>query len=154
VVASLLRSTTRNSSRDTGEDTSAIAGTVEELLEVSLVLILPSRLRKWKSRAKKTSKSIWIKTQRVEYPWHDASASIVGRESYICTLSTQAYSNHSPIQSVSSIMGGKVVLKLGVFEKVPEPEWEAFAVRRQVWEKPLEGCIQYKLLGGPGKELL
>jgi len=49
---------------------------------------------------------------------------------------------------------GKVVLKLGLFEKVPQPEWEAFAVRRQVWEKPLEGCIQYKLLGGPGKELL
>jgi len=51
-------------------------------------------------------------------------------------------------------MKGKVVLKLGIFEKIPEPEWEAFAVRRQVWEKPLEGCIQYKLLGGPGKEEL
>jgi hypothetical protein len=49
-------------------------------------------------------------------------------------------------------MAGKVVLKLGVFEIVPEPEWEAFAMRRQTWEKPLEGCTQYKLLGGPGKE--
>ena len=60
----------------------------------------------------------------------------------------------SPIQSVTPVMGGKVVLKLGVFEKVPEPEWEAFAVRRQNWEKLVEGCIQYKLLGGPGKEEL
>jgi hypothetical protein len=51
-------------------------------------------------------------------------------------------------------MKGKVVLKLGVFEKIPQPEWEAFAVRRQIWEKPFEGCIQYKLLGGPGKEQL
>ena len=51
-------------------------------------------------------------------------------------------------------MKGKVVLKLGIFEKIPIPEWEAFAVRRQNWEKPLEGCIQYELLGGPGKKLL
>ena len=51
-------------------------------------------------------------------------------------------------------MHGKVVVKLGVFEKVPNPEWEQFAVRRQEWEKPVEGCIQYKLFGGPGKELL
>lgn len=51
-------------------------------------------------------------------------------------------------------MKGKVVVKLGVFEKVPEPEWEQFAVRRQEWEKSVEGCVQYKLLGGPGKEQL
>lgn len=51
-------------------------------------------------------------------------------------------------------MKGKVVVKLGVFEKVPEPEWEQFAARRQTWEKPVEGCIQYKLLAGPGKEVL
>jgi len=51
-------------------------------------------------------------------------------------------------------MKGKVVVKLGVFEKVPEPEWEQFAVRRQTWEKPVEGCIQYKLLADPGKEVL
>lgn len=51
-------------------------------------------------------------------------------------------------------MGGKIVVKLGIFERVPEPEWEQFAVRRQDWEKPLEGCRQYKLLAGPGKEQL
>jgi hypothetical protein len=50
-------------------------------------------------------------------------------------------------------MEGKVVLKLGIFEMIPQPEWEAFAVRRQIWEMPFDGCIQYKLLGGPGKEL-
>lgn len=51
-------------------------------------------------------------------------------------------------------MGDKIVLKLGVFPRVPQPEWEAFAVRRQTWEVPVDGCIQYKLVGGPGKELL
>jgi hypothetical protein len=51
-------------------------------------------------------------------------------------------------------MNGKIVVKMGMFEKIPEPEWEAFANRRQAWEKPLEGAAQYKLLAGPGKELL
>jgi hypothetical protein len=59
-----------------------------------------------------------------------------------------------PIQSKSPLMGNKIVLKLGVFPKVPQPEWEAFAVRRQTWEVPFEGCIQYKLLGAAGKEQL
>ena len=61
---------------------------------------------------------------------------------------------YSPIQSVTPVMQGRVVVKLGVFERVPQPEWEQFAVRRQDWEKPFEGCVQYKLLGGPGKEEL
>jgi hypothetical protein len=70
-------------------------------------------------------------------------------------LDSMAYCwNCRPIQSVTPVMKGKVVLKLGIFETIPAPEWEAFAVRRQSWEKPLEGCIQYKLLGGPGKEEL
>ena len=51
-------------------------------------------------------------------------------------------------------MDGKMVLKLGEFSEIPQPEREAFAVRRQGWEEPVEGCIQYKLLGRPGKELL
>lgn len=51
-------------------------------------------------------------------------------------------------------MGDKIVVKLGMFPMIPEPEWEAFAVRRQVWEAPLQNCVQYKLLGGPGKEQL
>lgn len=51
-------------------------------------------------------------------------------------------------------MGDKIVLKLGIFAEVPEPEYETFAVRRQPWEVPFEGCVQYKLLGGPGKEKL
>ena len=35
-------------------------------------------------------------------------------------------------------------MKLGIFPKIPDPEWESFAIRRQVWEKPLEGTVQYK----------
>lgn len=50
----------------------------------------------------------------------------------------------SPIQSVTPVYEGKTILKLGIYPKLPVPEWESFAVRRQEWEKPYEGCIQYK----------
>jgi hypothetical protein len=50
----------------------------------------------------------------------------------------------SPIKSVSPLGEGKITLKLGIFPKIPDPEWESFAIRRQVWEKPLEGTVQYK----------
>ena len=70
----------------------------------------------------------------------------------LCRVS--ADSCHSPIQSVTPNMNGKVILKLGVFAAVPQPEWEQFAERRQDWEVPIEGCTQYRLLAGPGKETL
>lgn len=49
-----------------------------------------------------------------------------------------------PIMSVTPLYKGKIVLKLGIYPKVPHPEWESFAERRQAWEKPLEGAVQYK----------
>jgi hypothetical protein len=45
---------------------------------------------------------------------------------------------------VSPLGEGKITLKLGIFKKIPEPEWESFAIRRQIWEDPLEGTVQYK----------
>ncbi|KAN0115185.1 Mss4-like protein [Hyaloscypha variabilis] len=50
----------------------------------------------------------------------------------------------NPIKSVTPLYEGKTILKLGIFEKIPEPEWESFVVNRQPWEKPLEGTTQYK----------
>ncbi|KAH0848257.1 hypothetical protein FOPE_02289 [Fonsecaea pedrosoi] len=49
-----------------------------------------------------------------------------------------------PIMSVTPLYKGKVVLKLGLYPKLPVPEWESFASQRQSWEKPLEGAVQYK----------
>ncbi len=46
--------------------------------------------------------------------------------------------------SVTPLYEGKTVLKLGIFPKVPKPEWESFAERRQEWERPFEGTVQYK----------
>jgi hypothetical protein len=50
----------------------------------------------------------------------------------------------SPIKSVTPLYKGKTVLKLGIFPKIPVPEWEAFSSQRQLWENPLEGAVQYK----------
>ncbi|PSS12167.1 hypothetical protein M430DRAFT_125540 [Amorphotheca resinae ATCC 22711] len=50
----------------------------------------------------------------------------------------------NPIKSVTSLYPGKVILKLGIFPKIPVPEWESFASQRQSWEKPIDGCVQYK----------
>ena len=54
------------------------------------------------------------------------------------------YFSYRPIKSVTPVNQGKTVLKLGIFPRVPIPEWESFAIRRQEWEKPVEGCVQYK----------
>jgi hypothetical protein len=56
----------------------------------------------------------------------------------------QSNSRRSPIKSVTSLYPGKVILKLGIFPKIPVPEWESFASQRQSWEKPIDGCVQYK----------
>jgi hypothetical protein len=49
-----------------------------------------------------------------------------------------------PIKSVTTLYEGKSVLKLEIFEKIPEPEWESFVASRQDWEKPLKGAMEYK----------
>ncbi|EXJ87791.1 hypothetical protein A1O1_04718, partial [Capronia coronata CBS 617.96] len=49
-----------------------------------------------------------------------------------------------PIMSMTPLLKGKIVLKLGIYAKLPVPEWESFASRRQAWEKPVEGAVQYK----------
>ena len=59
--------------------------------------------------------------------------------------------NGSPIKSVTPNYAGKTVLKLGIFPKIPIPEWESFASQRQEWYQPLEGTIQYKTKSGGEK---
>jgi len=51
----------------------------------------------------------------------------------------------SPIKSMTTLYAGKTILKLGIFPKIPNPEWESFALHRQEWLKPQGGCTQYKI---------
>lgn len=41
----------------------------------------------------------------------------------------------SPIRSTSKNFPGKVILKPGIFPRIPAPAMEAFAAHRQDWEK-------------------
>ncbi len=45
---------------------------------------------------------------------------------------------------MSSLYEGKTVLKLGIFPKIPTPEWESFSGLRQEWGRPLEGTVLFK----------
>ncbi len=46
---------------------------------------------------------------------------------------------------MAQFYAGKTVVKLGIFDKVPLPEWESFASKRQGFEEPIEGAVQYVL---------
>ncbi|KAI9050146.1 hypothetical protein LZ554_006287 [Drepanopeziza brunnea f. sp. 'monogermtubi'] len=50
----------------------------------------------------------------------------------------------NPIKSVTPLYKGKTVLKLGIFPKIPTPEWESFTGSKQEWERTLEGTVLYK----------
>jgi len=52
----------------------------------------------------------------------------------------------SPIKSETDAASsaGKVILKLGIFEKIPRPEWESFVRDRHEWVPGHEGIVQYK----------
>ena len=52
---------------------------------------------------------------------------------------------YRPIQSLTPLYGPVSILKLGIYDKLPVPEWESFACRRQEWEVPIEGAVQYKM---------
>ena len=51
---------------------------------------------------------------------------------------------NSPIKSETPAYPGKVVLKMGIFPQIPQPEAESFAVHRQKWGQPYQGVQQYK----------
>lgn len=56
----------------------------------------------------------------------------------------------SPIKSETKPASdkGMVILKLGIFDKIPQPEIEAFAQHRHAWVAPHEGTVQFKLANG------
>lgn len=60
--------------------------------------------------------------------------------------------------SITPLYKGKTILKLGIYPKLPTPEWESFASKRQTWEEPMEGTMQFtirsladKMPGSPEK---
>lgn len=61
----------------------------------------------------------------------------------------------SPIQSQTAAYPGKVVIKMGMMPRIPEPEAEGFGAHRHPWQGWHEGTEVYKVKwAGPEKEKL
>ncbi|KAF2111008.1 Mss4-like protein [Lophiotrema nucula] len=57
----------------------------------------------------------------------------------------------NPIMSVPEIYPGKVVLKMGIFPRIPAPEMETFSDHRHAWQGEHDGLIQYATVRGGKK---
>lgn len=62
-------------------------------------------------------------------------------------------SSHSPISSETDLYPGKIVLKLGIFPRIPQPEAEGFGLHKHDWEGEITGVETYEIKwAGPEKK--
>lgn len=75
------------------------------------------------------------------------------REVWTRSKLMDATSSYSPIKSETEATrkAGNVILKEGIFDKIPEPEMEGFALARQPWVKRVDGCSQFITSFGTAK---
>ncbi|KAI1177787.1 Mss4-like protein [Nemania sp. FL0916] len=57
----------------------------------------------------------------------------------------------NPIKSEIPLSPNTVILKMGLFPRIPEPEMESFALHTHPWEADLENTVKYKLGRGGDK---
>ncbi|KAL1304022.1 hypothetical protein AAFC00_000463 [Neodothiora populina] len=57
----------------------------------------------------------------------------------------------NPIKSVVPRLSGKVIVKMGMFPRIPAPELESFGLHRHPWQGTHEGVTQYKIKMGEEK---
>ncbi|BCS20187.1 GFA family protein [Aspergillus puulaauensis] len=51
----------------------------------------------------------------------------------------------NPIKSVTPLLSPKVVLKMGLFPRIPAPEFETFALHRHEWQGSHPGVDKYRI---------
>ncbi|KAJ5287583.1 hypothetical protein N7478_003269 [Penicillium angulare] len=51
----------------------------------------------------------------------------------------------NPVKSVTPVLAGKLVMKMGLFPRIPAPEFETFALYRHEWQGLHPGVDQYKI---------
>lgn len=61
-----------------------------------------------------------------------------------CVLLTESFRT-SPIKSVTPNYPGKVIIKMGMMPRIPQPEAETFADHRHPWQGKHDGLDQYKI---------
>ncbi|KAI7360246.1 hypothetical protein KC320_g67 [Hortaea werneckii] len=60
-----------------------------------------------------------------------------------------------PVKSETAAYPGKVVVKMGMMPRIPQPEMEGFGLHRHEWQGTHEGVQIYKIKwAGPEKELM
>jgi hypothetical protein len=70
-------------------------------------------------------------------------------QSLLCeTKGASADSLTSPIMSVAEIYPTMVILKMGIFPRIPEPECESFALHRHAWQGKHGDMTQFEILRG------
>lgn len=64
-------------------------------------------------------------------------------------------SHCSPIKSETAAYPGKVVLKMGIYPRIPQPEMEGFGLHKHDWQGSHDGIETYEIKwAGPDKKLL
>jgi hypothetical protein len=59
------------------------------------------------------------------------------------------HDERSPIKFVAEMRPGLVSVKMGLFPRIPAPEFETFVEHRHEWQGQHEGTTRYKVtLGG------
>ncbi|KAH7118325.1 Mss4-like protein [Dactylonectria macrodidyma] len=56
-----------------------------------------------------------------------------------------------PVKSVTPLYPGRVIVKMGMFPRIPAPEWETFALHRHDWQGKHDGVIQWRIKVGEEK---
>lgn len=59
---------------------------------------------------------------------------------------------NSPIMSIAETLPTMVIVKMGMFPRIPKPECESFALHRHSWQGKHEGLTQFEIVRG-GKKL-
>ena len=51
----------------------------------------------------------------------------------------------SPIMSVTPTQPGRIIVKMGMFPRMPQPAFENFVAHKHAWEGTFPGITQYRL---------
>lgn len=61
------------------------------------------------------------------------------------------YKTSSPVHSVPTDDSKQYVLPLGIFPRIPEPEFELFAAHKHDWEPRIAGTKMFKFMTSTGE---
>ena len=61
----------------------------------------------------------------------------------------------SPVKSVTAAYPGKIIMKMGMFPRIPKPEAQGFGMHRQSWEGKHDGIpvFEFKWAGPEKKQM-